>query len=282
MTELQLISKVKTFGGWLNTYTHLSEACNCKMTFSVFLPPQAETEKVPVLYWLSGLTCTNENFMIKAGAFKYAVEHGIAIVTPDTSPRGAGIAGEDDSWDFGTGAGFYLNATQKPWSDYYNMYDYIVKELPSLIEANLPVNDKRAISGHSMGGHGAMTIALKNPDKYKSVSAFSPICAPMQCPWGVKAFTNYLGEDQTTWSNYDTTALVLNGTSKMQILIDQGEADNFLKDNQLRPDLLLEASKKMDFPIEIRMQPDYDHSYYFVSSFIEDHIKHHAQYLNKL
>lgn len=279
MTELQLISKVKTFGGWLNTYTHLSEACNCKMTFSVFLPPQAETEKVPVLYWLSGLTCTNENFMIKAGAFKYAVEHGIAIVTPDTSPRGAGIAGEDDSWDFGTGAGFYLNATQKPWSDYYNMYDYIVKELPSLIEANLPVNDKRAISGHSMGGHGAMTIALKNPDKYKSVSAFSPICAPMQCPWGVKAFTNYLGEDQTTWSNYDTTALVLNGTSKMQILIDQGEADNFLKDNQLRPDLLLEASKKMDFPIEIRMQPDYDHSYYFVSSFIEDHIKHHAQYL---
>lgn len=279
MTELQLISKVKTFGGWLNTYTHQSEACNCKMTFSVFLPPQAETEKVPVLYWLSGLTCTNENFMIKAGAFKYAVEHGIAIVTPDTSPRGAGITGEDDSWDFGTGAGFYLNATQKPWSDYYNMYDYIVKELPSLIEANLPVNDKRAISGHSMGGHGAMTIALKNPDKYKSVSAFSPICAPMQCPWGVKAFTNYLGEDQTTWSNYDTTSLVLNGASKMPILIDQGDADNFLKDNQLRPDLLLEASKKMDFPVEVRMQPDYDHSYYFVSSFIEDHIKYHAQYL---
>lgn len=279
MTELQLISKVKTFGGWLNTYTHKSESCNCKMTFSVFLPPQAETEKIPVLYWLSGLTCTNENFMIKAGAFKYAVEHGIAIVTPDTSPRGAGISGEDDSWDFGTGAGFYLNATQKPWSDYYNMYDYIVKELPSLIEANLPVNDKRAISGHSMGGHGAMTIALKNPDKYKSVSAFSPICAPMQCPWGVKAFTNYLGEDQSTWSNYDTTSLILNGASKMPILIDQGEADNFLKDNQLRPDLLLEASKKMDFPVEIRMQPDYDHSYYFVSSFIEDHIKHHAQYL---
>lgn len=279
MTELQLVSKVKTFGGWLNTYTHLSEACNCKMTFSVFLPPQAETEKVPVLYWLSGLTCTNENFMIKAGAFKYAVEHGIAIVTPDTSPRGAGITGEDDSWDFGTGAGFYLNATQKPWSEYYNMYDYIVKELPSLIEANLPVNDKRSISGHSMGGHGAMTIALKNPDKYKSVSAFSPICAPMQCPWGVKAFTNYLGEDQSTWSNYDTTELVLNGASKMPILIDQGDADNFLKDNQLRPDLLLEASKKMDFPVEVRMQPDYDHSYYFVSSFIEDHMKHHAQYL---
>lgn len=279
MTELQLVSKVKTFGGWLNTYTHLSEACNCKMTFSVFLPPQAEKEKVPVLYWLSGLTCTNENFMIKAGALKYASENGIAIVTPDTSPRGAGITGEDDSWDFGTGAGFYLNATQKPWSEYYNMYDYIVKELPSLIESNLPVNDKKAISGHSMGGHGAMTIALKNPDKYKSVSAFSPICAPIQCPWGVKAFTNYLGEDQSTWSNYDTTALILNGATKMPILIDQGDADNFLKDNQLRPDLLLEASKKMDFPIELRMQPNYDHSYYFVSSFIEDHIKHHAQYL---
>jgi S-formylglutathione hydrolase len=279
MTELQLISKVKTFGGWLNTYTHQSEACNCKMTFSVFLPPQAENEKVPVLYWLSGLTCTNENFMIKAGALKYASENGIAIVTPDTSPRGAGITGEDDSWDFGTGAGFYLNATQKPWSEYYNMYDYIVKELPSLIESNLPVNDKKAISGHSMGGHGAMTIALKNPDKYKSVSAFSPICAPIQCPWGVKAFTNYLGEDQSTWSNYDTTALILNGATKMPILIDQGDADNFLKDNQLRPDLLLEASRKMDFPIELRMQPNYDHSYYFVSSFIEDHIKHHAQYL---
>ncbi|MFN4150345.1 MAG: S-formylglutathione hydrolase [Candidatus Sericytochromatia bacterium] len=279
MTELQLISKVKTFGGWLNTYTHLSEACNCKMTFSVFLPPQAENKKVPVLYWLSGLTCTNENFMIKAGALKYASENGIAIVTPDTSPRGAGIDGEDESWDFGTGAGFYLNATQKPWSEYYNMYDYIVKELPSLVEANLPVNDKKAISGHSMGGHGAMTIALKNPDKYKSVSAFSPICAPIQCPWGVKAFTNYLGEDQSIWSNYDTTALILNGATKMPILIDQGDADNFLKDNQLRPDLLIEASKKMDFPIELRMQPDYDHSYYFVSSFIEDHIKHHAQYL---
>ncbi|MFN8673821.1 MAG: S-formylglutathione hydrolase [Candidatus Sericytochromatia bacterium] len=280
MSELETVSKVKIFEGWLNTYTHQSKPCNCKMIFSIYLPPKAENEKVPVLYWLSGLTSTNENFMMKAGALKYAAEQGIAIVTCDTSPRGAGIAGEDDSWDFGTGAGFYLNATKEPWSKYYNMYDYVLNELPQVIENNFNVNSIKSISGHSMGGHGAITIALKNPNNYRSVSAFSPICAPMQCDWGVKAFTNYLGENKKDWEQYDATQLILNGVSKMPILIDQGTKDSFLLENKLRPDLLLDAAKKMDFPINLRMREDYDHGYYFISSFIEEHINYHASFLN--
>ena len=280
MSGLKKISNVKSFGGSVQTYSHQSVVCNCDMTFSIYLPPQAENEKVPVIYWLSGLTCTNENFMTKAGFQKYAAELGIAIVTPDTSPRGANIPGEDDSWDFGTGAGFYLNATQKPWSDYYNMYEYIVKELPDLINANFPVDSQKvSISGHSMGGHGALTIAFKNLDKYKSVSAFSPICAPMQCAWGIKAFTNYLGENKEEWKNYDATELIKSGNINIPILIDQGDADNFLKDGQLRPDLLSEAAKEKNLEINLRMQKDYDHNYYFIASFIEDHLKFHAKYL---
>lgn len=280
MSQLKKISSVKSFDGWIQTYSHSSKACNCDMTFSIFLPPQAETQKVPVLYWLSGLTCTNENFMVKSGFQKYASEMGIAIVTPDTSPRGANIEGENNSWDFGTGAGFYLNATQKPWSDYYNMYDYIVNELPALINDNFPVNsDKQSIFGHSMGGHGAMVIALNNPDKYKSLSAFAPISAPSQCEWGIKAFTNYLGSNKEEWKKYDSTELLKVVKNKFPILIDQGEADNFLKDGQLRPDLLMEAAKEYGWDINLRMQKDYDHSYYFISSFIEDHIKYHAEFL---
>ncbi len=281
MSDLKLISQVKAFDGLLKTYTHNSVACNCLMTFSIYLPPNVENEKVPVLYWLSGLTCTNENFMTKAGALRYASEYGVAIITPDTSPRGAKIEGEDDSWDFGTGAGFYLNATQKPWSDYYNMYEYILNELPKLVEENFPINDKKSISGHSMGGHGAMILALNNPDAYQSVSAFSPICAPVQSAWGIKAFTNYLGEDQSLWAKYDTTELIKSGVKKIPLLIDQGEADNFLKDGQLRPDLLAKACHEKDFPLNLRIQLGYDHSYYFIATFIEEHLDYHAKALRK-
>ncbi len=278
--ELKKISSVKSFDGSLQTYSHKSEVCNCDMTFSIYLPPQAENEKLPVIYWLSGLTCTNENFMTKAGFQKYASELGIIVVTPDTSPRGANIEGENDSWDFGTGAGFYLNAIQKPWSDYYNMYDYITKELTQIINDNFPVDSNRvSITGHSMGGHGALIIAFNNQNKYKSVSAFSPISAPMQCPWGIKAFTNYLGENKNEWEKYDATELIKSKNINIPIMIDQGDADNFLKDGQLRPDLLMEAAKEKFLDVNLRMQKDYDHSYYFIATFIEDHLRFHAKYL---
>lgn len=280
MSQLKKISSVKSFDGWIQTYSHPSKSCNCDMTFSIYLPPQAETQPVPVLYWLSGLTCTNENFMVKSGFQKYASDLGIAIVTPDTSPRGANIEGEDESWDFGTGAGFYVNSTQKPWSEYYNMYEYIVNELPALINESFPViKDKQSIFGHSMGGHGALVIALNNPEKYKSVSAFAPISAPSQCAWGIKAFTNYIGDNKEDWKKYDATELLKVVSTKFPILIDQGDADNFLKDGQLRPDLLMESAKEYGWDINLRMQKDYDHSYYFIATFIEDHLKYHAGFL---
>jgi S-formylglutathione hydrolase len=248
------------------------------MIFSIYLPPQAETESVSVLYWLSGLTCTDENFMQKAGAHRVAAELGLAIVCPDTSPRGLDLPGEHESYDFGSGAGFYLNATEAPWSQNYNMYDYVVEELPTVIRANFPVTEHSSISGHSMGGHGALTIALKNPGKYRSVSAFSPICNPSDCPWGEKALGNYLGEDRSTWENYDASLLIEKATEKMPLFVDQGDADEFLVE-QLKPESLQAACEAKNYPLTLRMQPGYDHSYYFIASFIEDHLRYHDKAL---
>jgi len=253
---------------------------NCDMTFSIYLPPQAERGVVPVLYWLSGLTCTDENFVTKAGAQRYAAEHGIAIVAPDTSPRGEGVPDDPEgAYDFGLGAGFYVNATQAPWSNHYHMYDYVVEELPALLNEHFPVDgDKMAISGHSMGGHGALTIALKNPGRYRSVSAFAPICSPMHCPWGEKALANYLGSNRETWRDYDSSELMRSAQRQLPMLIDQGDADNFLQE-QLKPELLQQAAQEADYPLQLRMQPGYDHSYFFIASLIGDHLRFHAQYL---
>lgn len=253
------------------------------MNFSVYLPPQADSDKkVPVLYWLSGLTCNEQNFIQKAGAQRYAAEYGMIIVCPDTSPRGCGIEGEDDSWDFGTGAGFYLDATQPKWKEHYNMFSYVTQELPAIINDNFPARaDRQSISGHSMGGHGALICALKCPGQYKSVSAFAPICHPTECPWGKKAFSGYLGEDsKSLWEDYDATCLVskYQGTP-LDILIDQGKSDNFLSDGQLLPQSFVSACRDNGMPLVYRLQEDYDHSYYFIASFIGEHISHHAKHL---
>ena len=271
---MKILSENKSFGGWIKRCEHESAALNCNMVFAIYLPPAAEEKPVPVLYWLSGLTCTDENVMQKAGAQRVAAELGIALVCPDTSPRGTDLPGEHDSYDFGSGAGFYLNATEAPWSQHYNMYDYIVDELPGVIRANFPVSDKASISGHSMGGHGALTIALKNPGKYQSVSAFSPICNPTNCPWGEKVFTHYLGSDRSTWAQYDAALLVEAGAEKLPVLVDQGEADEFLKE-QLKPESLQAACEKTNYPLTLRMHEGYDHSYFFIASFIEDHLRYH-------
>lgn len=277
---LEHLSQAKVAGGWHKQYMHTSAVLNCAMRFAVFLPPSAsKNTPVPVLYWLSGLTCTDENFMQKAGAFRAAAEAGIAIVAPDTSPRGEGVA-NDEGYDLGQGAGFYVNATQAPWAEHYRMYDYIVSELPKIIESNFPVSDKRSISGHSMGGHGALVLGLRNAELYSSISAFSPIANPMKCPWGIKAFSAYLGNDLELWQQYDAYELLNKGQSSVPMLVDQGDADKFLLE-QLKPDVLLEASTIHSSPLTLRMQPGYDHSYYFISSFIDDHIKFHANYLNQ-
>ncbi|AOT08022.1 S-formylglutathione hydrolase [Pseudoalteromonas luteoviolacea] len=279
---MELISENKVFGGIHQRYKHQSACNNCEMTFAIFLPkPVDATGKLPVLYWLSGLTCTDENFMQKSGVFKYASEHGIVIVAPDTSPRGDTVADDENgSYDFGLGAGFYLNATQVPYSTHYRMYDYIVSELPKLIESNFSVSNKKAISGHSMGGHGALTIGLKNSKQYESISAFAPITNPMDCPWGVKAFTGYLGEDESLWAQYDATKLMLENTAdrKIPIKIDQGGDDVFLTE-QLKPESLLNAAKAIGYKIDYQLHNGYDHSYFFISSFIEQHVQFHAQYL---
>jgi S-formylglutathione hydrolase len=262
-------------GGWQDVYRHTSTVLGCEMNFAVYLPPQAATRKLPVLYWLSGLTCTEQNFITKAGAQRYAAEHGVILVAPDTSPRGDAVA-DADGYDLGKGAGFYVNATQQPWAAHYRMYDYIVEELPALIEANFPATDARAISGHSMGGHGALVIALRNPQRYRSVSAFSPIVAPVQAPWGQKAFTAYLGDDRAAWHAYDATELVkTSSTPQLPLLIDQGTADEFLEE-QLKPQLFVQAAEQAGYPVTLRMQPGYDHSYYFMASFIGEHIGFHA------
>ncbi|ODS24009.1 S-formylglutathione hydrolase [Candidatus Endobugula sertula] len=278
---MNLLSQRRVFDGWLKRYMHHSDCLNCDMIFAIYLPPQAETQSVPVLYWLSGLTCTDENFMQKAGAQRVAAELGIAIVCPDTSPRGTDLPGEHDSYDFGSGAGFYLNATQAPWNQHYNMYDYVLDELPQLIKTHFLVTDRCSISGHSMGGHGALTIALKNPDRYGSVSAFSPICHPTQCPWGEKIFSIYLGNDKRNWEQYDASLLVSSSataTTKLPLLVDQGEADEFLIE-QLQPSALKQACDEANYPLTLRLQPNYDHSYFFIASFIEEHLRYHAKAL---
>lgn len=281
---MKQLNSNQCFGGQQQQFEHDSQVLNCKMRFSIFLPPQAlESNKVPVVYWLSGLTCTDENFVQKAGAQRMAAELGIAIVAPDTSPRGGDVA-DDDAYDLGKGAGFYLNATQEPWAKHYQMYDYIAYELPALIEAHFPVTDKRAISGHSMGGHGALTIGLRNAPRFKSISAFSPIVSPLHCPWGHKALTAYLGDDQALWVKYDAVELmkkIKDGTSHLPpIKISQGLADNFLEE-QLKPHLLENAANEVKYPFEINVHSGYDHSYFFIASFIDEHLRFHAQYLLK-
>ncbi|TPE50330.1 S-formylglutathione hydrolase [Maribrevibacterium harenarium] len=275
---MELLSSTKVSGGWLKRYRHESLSVKGDMVFAIFLPAQAENANVPVLYWLSGLTCTDENFSQKAGAFKKAAELGLAIVMPDTSPRGTDYPGEHDSYDFGSAAGFYLNATVAPYSNTYHMYDYVVQELPHLVEEHFPVTDKRSISGHSMGGHGALICSLKNPGRYQSVSAFAPITNPTQCPWGEKAFTGYLGDDRETWKAWDSCELIATAQERLPLLVDQGEADNFLEE-QLKPEALEAACEKAGHPLTLRRQPGYDHSYFFISTFIDDHLEHHAKAL---
>ncbi|GAB2562033.1 S-formylglutathione hydrolase [Dyella jejuensis] len=267
------------FGGWQDVYRHRSHALDCEMRLAVYLPPQASERPVPALYWLSGLTCTEQNFINKAGAQRYAAEHGLALVVCDTSPRGEGVA-DAAAYDLGMGAGFYVNATVSPWSRHYRMYDYVVHELPELVEKHCPLTDARAISGHSMGGHGALTIALKNPGRYGSVSAFSPIVAPSRVPWGEQAFSAYLGGDRETWRSYDATELVKTANEKLPLLIDQGDADEFLH-SQLHPEWLQQAADAAGHPLELRMRPGYDHSYYFVASFIGEHVAYHAAALRR-
>ncbi|MFC3092854.1 S-formylglutathione hydrolase [Alteromonas sediminis] len=277
---MEMVSETKVWDGLHQQFTHSSSRCQCDMRFAVFLPPQAsQNNRVPVVYWLSGLTCTDENFMQKAGAFRTAAELGIAIVAPDTSPRGESVA-DDESYDLGQGAGFYVNATQAPWSQHFQMYDYITHELPALIEANFPVSNRKSLAGHSMGGHGALVIGLSNMSQYQSISAFSPISNPTQCPWGKKAFTAYLGANQSEWQEYDASHLLANCHLAPPILIDQGDRDTFLKE-QLKPETLQSAATKSGVNITLRMQPGYDHSYYFIQTFIDEHLRFHYQYLRQ-
>lgn len=276
---LERIEHRACFGGYQDVYRHTSSSLNCSMNVAVYLPPQAEKQSLPVLYWLSGLTCTEQNFITKAGAQRYAAEHGIILVAPDTSPRGEQVANAEE-YDLGQGAGFYLNATQAPWAAHYRMYDYITQELPLWVEKNFPVTDKRSISGHSMGGHGALIAALKNPGRYASVSAFSPIVAPTRAPWGEKAFTHYLGEDRSSWKEWDTCELIPQAREKLELFVDQGRSDEFLE-KQLQPHLLEAVCRENQHPLRYVSRPGYDHSYYFIASFIGEHIAYHAQALSR-
>lgn len=278
MTNLELISQHRCFGGWQRYYRHASASIGLPMRFSVYIPPQAEQGRVPVLFYLAGLTCTEETFMIKSGAQRLAAEHGLMLVSPDTSPRGAGIAGEDDNWDFGTGAGFYLDATEQPWRSHYRMESYVTDELYGIATRDLPGDASRTgIFGHSMGGHGALVLALRHPDKFRSVSAFAPIAAPTQCPWGHKAFSGYLGPDTETWKAYDASELMTRAHRPFPqgILIDQGLADGFLAE-QLYPEVFEQACRQADQPLTLRRHADYDHGYYFISTFMQDHLRFHA------
>jgi S-formylglutathione hydrolase len=281
MSSPQLKSQHTCFGGTVAFYSHPAVTCQCEMKFAVYLPPQAKIAPVPVLYFLSGLTCNEENFITKAGAMQFAAQYGVMLVAPDTSPRGDYVPDNPEAWDFGSGAGFYVDATQKTWRTYYQMYSYVTQELPALIAATFPANpDRQGIFGHSMGGHGALVCALRNPDRFKSVSAFAPIVAPSQCAWGEKAFAHYLGPDREAWKQYDATELVAQSTFPGMILIDQGSADSFLV-NQLKPELFEAACQKVGQALTLRLQPDYDHGYYFIATFIEDHIRHHAEILTR-
>ncbi|ATV43049.1 S-formylglutathione hydrolase [Pectobacterium brasiliense] len=276
-SSLELLEEHRMFGGWQQRYRHLSETLNTAMTFSIYLPPTQDDTPPPVLYWLSGLTCNDENFTTKAGAQRVASELGLVLVMPDTSPRGDGVA-DDAGYDLGQGAGFYVNATQAPWAAHYRMYDYISSELPALIQQHFNVNRRQSISGHSMGGHGALMLALRNPDQFQSASAFAPIVNPSQVPWGRKALTAYLGEDETQWLQYDSCHLLANSQKKLPMLVDQGDCDQFLPD-QLQPAKLEELASQYDWPLTLRTQSGYDHSYFFIASFIEDHLRFHARYL---
>ncbi|MYL27825.1 MULTISPECIES: S-formylglutathione hydrolase [Halomonadaceae] len=279
MTDtLELVSENKSFGGWLRRYRHRSEVLDCDMVFGIYLPPQAETQSIPLLWWLSGLTCTDENFMQKAGAHRVAAELGMAIICPDTSPRGTDLPGEHESYDFGSGAGFYVDATEAPWNQHYHMYSYVVDELPDLVHNAFPLSGQEAISGHSMGGHGALVCALHNPERYQSVSAFAPICHPVNCPWGEKAFGGYLGDDRDAWKVWDASELIRSHGTAHSVLVDQGNADNFLEAGQLQPEALEAACTEAGVDLNLRYQPGYDHSYFFIASFIEDHLRfHHAR-----
>ena len=275
--KIEQFGASKNFGGWTKMFSHPSESCGGEMKFSVFLPPQAESGNVPVLYWLSGLTCNHENFITKAGAQQYAAQSGIMLVAPDTSPRGAGVQGEDDDYDLGSGASFYINATEDKWAANYRMEDYIIHELPKIIGVNFPVvKGKESIFGHSMGGHGALTLALKNPGRFCSVSAFSPICAPSQCQWGEKVFTNYLGENRESWKKHDANELIQKSTLEIPLLIDQGGDDPFLE-KELNFELFRNTCEKQNQKLTARLQSGYDHTYYFIATFMEDHIQHHAK-----
>lgn len=283
---LEQLSRNKSFGGTQVRVKHFSTSTICEMTFSVFLPEQLATGadvKLPVVYFLSGLTCTDENFVQKAGAQRIASELGVILVAPDTSPRGEGVPDDPEAaYDLGLGAGFYVDATQEPWAKHYNMYSYVVEELPELVARNFPIDiNKQSIMGHSMGGHGALTIALKNTDKYHSVSAFAPICSPMNCPWGVKALKNYLGDDQSAWAAYDAVHLVRNATRPIPMLVDQGADDEFLKE-QLKPQLLVEACSSAGMPLGYNQREGYDHSYFFIASYIENHLRFHHGILSML
>ena len=276
---MQRIEHHASFGGRQEVWQHDSSSTGTAMKVAVYLPPKALAgEPCPVLYWLSGLTCSEQNFITKAGAQPFAAEHNLIIVAPDTSPRGDGVP-NDDAYDLGQGAGFYLNATQAPWSKNFRMEDYVVDELPTLIEQHFPTTDARGIFGHSMGGHGALTLALRHPGRYQSVSAFSPIVAPSIVPWGRKAFTAYLGADEPTWKAHDAVQLIASAPERLPLLIDQGADDEFL-DAQLKPELLVAACEQVGHPFTLRMQPGYDHSYYFIASFMGDHVAHHAKALS--
>lgn len=274
-----LISEHGCFGGQQRFYSHESRECRTEMRFSVYVPPQAEQREVPVLYYLAGLTCTEETFMIKGGAQRVAAELGLMLVAPDTSPRKARIAGDDASWDFGLGAGFYVDATQAPWSQHYRMYSYVTRELPEIVRAlGGGLADRQGIFGHSMGGHGALVCALRHPDQYLSVSAFAPIAAPMQCPWGQKAFSGYLGDDRAAWREYDASELIAAKRHARPILIDQGDRDKFLVD-QLKPAIFVDAARQSGSQVQYRLIQGYDHGYYFMATMMEDHLRHHARQL---
>ncbi len=275
---MERVESHASFGGRQEVWKHASTSTGTEMRFGIYLPAQALAgEKCPVLYWLSGLTCTEQNFITKAGAQEHAARHGLIVVVPDTSPRGEAVA-NDPAYDLGQGAGFYLNATQEPWAAHYRMQDYVAQELPALVEQHFPASAARGISGHSMGGHGALVTALRHPGRYKSVSAFSPIVAPSQVPWGQKALTAYLGSDRASWAAWDTVELVKGASERLPLLIDQGDADEFLA-GQLQPQLLQAACGTAGHPLLLRLQPGYDHSYYFIASFLGEHFTHHAQAL---
>lgn len=276
---METTSSWASFGGTLSVHEHDSDCCQCKMTFAVYTPPQASNGPVPVLWYLSGLTCNWSNVMEKSGLQRYAAEHGVMVIAPDTSPRGEAVP-NDEAYDLGQGAGFYLSATQQPWSTHFRMDEYITAELPKLIASNFKADmNRQGIFGHSMGGHGALTLHLKHPEVYRSVSAFSPISSPMQVPWGQKAFSAYLGDKQSDWAAYDASQLVAASPSKANILIDTGDADNFLEE-QLRPQLFIEACANAGQALNSRMQPGYDHSYWFIASLMGEHIAHHANALS--